>query len=163
MFDTRIVNSDPYLDMPASSQALYFHLGMQADDEGFVYPKRVMRSVNASEDDLKVLISKKFIVPFESGVVVVKHWHVNNALRRDRTRNTTHTEHRQQLHLDSSGVYHVVDNHDAALRLLKEVSKEVSKGQILKENTGELTEEEQLQRTRQIANKLRGVAADKRI
>lgn len=130
MFNSIIVNSDPFLDMPASSQALYFHLGMHADDDGFVYPKRIMRSVNASEDDLKVLLSKKFLMPFENGVVVVKHWHVNNIIRYDRRRATTHVPERQQLHLDSSGVYSVVDNQHAASRSHKEVSKEVNKEEI---------------------------------
>ena len=78
MFDTRIVSSDPFLDMPPSSQALYFHLGIHADDDGFVYPRKVMREVSANDDDLKILLAKKFLLSFESGVVVQKHWRVNN-------------------------------------------------------------------------------------
>ena len=121
-----IVNSDPFLDMPSSTQVLYFHLGMHADDEGFVYPKQVMRSIGAAEDDLKVLLSKKFILPFESGVIVIKHWNVNNTIRYDRRLKTTHTSEKATLNLDSGGVYSVIDNQHAASRVLKEVSKEVS-------------------------------------
>lgn len=136
MFNTQIVSSDPFLDMPASTQALYFHLGMHADDEGFVYPKQVMRSIGSNDDELKVLISKKFILPFESGVVVVKHWGVNNVIRYDRRRVTTHSQEKATLTLDKSGVYHAIGNQDAALRSHKEVTKEVTKGDFSKEKKG---------------------------
>lgn len=130
MFNTTIVGSDPFLEMPSSTQALYFHLGMYADDEGFVYPKSIMRSIGAAEDDLKILITKKFILPFESGVIVLKHWHVNNSIRYDRRLQTTHNQEKSILTLDKSGVYSKVDNQHAALipqqgRISKEVSKEV--------------------------------------
>ena len=92
MFSTDIVNSDPFLEMPASSQALYFHLGMHCDDDGFVYPNKVIRLIGANQDDFKILLAKKFLINFESGVVVVKHWRVNNYIRADRYRNTTHRE-----------------------------------------------------------------------
>jgi hypothetical protein len=127
MFSTAIVNSDPFLDMPASTQVLYFHLGMGADDEGFVYPKQIMRSIGAAQDDLKILISKKFVLPFESGVIVIKHWNVNNSIRYDRKLRTTHTSEKALLNLDSGGVYSVVDNQHAASRVLKEVSNKVIK------------------------------------
>ena len=111
MFSTAIVNSDPFLDMPASTQSLYFHLGLHCDDDGFVYPKKVMRLVNAGDDDLKILISKKFVLPFESGVTVIKHWRENNYIRSDRYRQTTHKEELGQLvienrvyHLDTTGI-----------------------------------------------------------
>jgi hypothetical protein len=71
MFNTAIVNSDPFLDMPVSVQALYFHLGMHADDEGFVYPKQIMRQIGANNDHLQILLAKKFILPFDSGVIVI--------------------------------------------------------------------------------------------
>ena len=128
MFNTQIVQSDPFLDMPASTQVLYFHLGMNADDEGFVYPKQVMRSIGASEDELKILLSKKFVLPFESGLLVIKHWNVNNTIRSDRRLRTTHIEEKATLSIDSGGVYSVIDNQDAASRVLNEVSNKVIKG-----------------------------------
>ena len=81
MFAKSIVLSDAFLDMPATSRCLYFTLSMLADDDGFVNsPKSVMRQCGASEDDLKVLFAKKFVIPFESGIVVIKHWRINNYL-----------------------------------------------------------------------------------
>ena len=131
MFSTAIVKSDPFLDMPASTQVLYFHLGMEADDEGFVYPKQAMRSIGAAEDDLKLLIAKKFVVPFESGVIVIKHWNVNNTIRYDRRLKTTHIKEKATLNLDSGGVYSLIDNQDAASRVLKEVGNKVNKEDFL--------------------------------
>src|SRR5438477_9850520 len=84
MFSAQIVNADAFLDMPISSQALYFHLGMSADDDGFVSPRKVLRMIGAGEDDLKVLLSKGFVIPFESGVIVITHWKQNNNIQGDR-------------------------------------------------------------------------------
>jgi hypothetical protein len=85
MFAKTIIDSDAFLDMPVSSQALYFHLSMRADDDGFLNnPKKIQRLVGGSEDDLKVLAAKAFIIPFESGVIVIKHWRMSNCLWRDR-------------------------------------------------------------------------------
>ena len=75
MFTMKIIDSDAFLDMPLSTQALYFHLSMRADDDGFVNnPKKIQRTVGASEDDLRLLIIKRFVLCFENGVVVIKHW-----------------------------------------------------------------------------------------
>ena len=84
MFSAQIVNSDLFLDMPISSQALYFHLGMSADDDGFVSPRKVLRMIGAGDDDLKVLLSKQFVIPFDSGVIVITHWKQNNYIQADR-------------------------------------------------------------------------------
>ena len=73
MFSQQITDSDAFLDMPLSTQALYFHLGMSADDDGFLNnPKRTMRLIGASEDDLKLLIAKNFVIAFDSGIMVIK-------------------------------------------------------------------------------------------
>ena len=80
MFSPEIVKSEEFLMMPLSSQALYFHLGMASDDDGFVQPKLLMKSVGFQEDDLKVLLTKRFLLPFENGVVVVKHWLIHNMI-----------------------------------------------------------------------------------
>lgn len=102
----KIVDSDAFLDMPLSSQALYFHLNMRADDDGFVNnPKRIQRTIGASEDDMKLLIAKRFIICFENGVVVIKHWRMHNLLRKDRYTATQYVEQRETLELKKNGSY----------------------------------------------------------
>lgn len=106
MFAKAITESDTFLDMPLSTQALYFHLGMIADDDGFVgSPKRLARSINASEDDLKLLLAKRFILGFNSGIVVIKHWKINNYLRSDRYKPTTYQEELKTLQVKENGSY----------------------------------------------------------
>ena len=92
MFSKAIVRTDAFLEMPLSSQCLYFHLGIEADDDGFVTPKMIMRTLGSNEDDLKVLIAKKFVMPFESGVIVIRHWKENNLIRIDRYKPTQYQE-----------------------------------------------------------------------
>ena len=93
MFAKSIVDSDAFLDMPLSAQALYFHLSMRADDEGFVgNPKRIKAMIGASEDDLKLLIIKRFVLSFQSGVLVIKHWRIHNYIQNDRWKPTTYIE-----------------------------------------------------------------------
>lgn len=106
MFTKKIIDSDAFLDMPLSTQALYFHLNMCADDDGFINnPKKIMRMIGASEDDLKVLISKRFIITFESGIVVIKHWRMHNLLRKDRYIETQYVEEKNMLFLKDNGAY----------------------------------------------------------
>ena len=106
MFAKTIIDSDAFLDMPLSSQALYFHLSMRADDEGFINnPKKIQRMIGASEDDLKVLIAKSFIIPFESGIVVIKHWKIHNYIRGDRLKNTVYEEEKSLLEVKDNGAY----------------------------------------------------------
>ena len=89
MFAKTIIDSDLFLDMPLSTQALYFHLSMRADDDGFVNnPKKIMRMIGASEDDIKILISKQFVLSFESGVIVIRHWKLHNCIQKDRYKPT---------------------------------------------------------------------------
>ena len=85
MFARTIIDSDAFLDMPHTTQLLYFHLSMRADDDGFINnPKNIMRMIGCKDDDLKILLTKKFILPFESGVVVIKHWQIHNYIQKDR-------------------------------------------------------------------------------
>lgn len=105
MFSPDIVASDAFLEMPVSAQALYFHLGMKADDDGFVSPRSTMRLVGAGEDDLKVLIGKRFVLPFESGVVVIKHWLIHNLIRADMYKETLHKKEKALLGLNENGAY----------------------------------------------------------
>ena len=106
MFAKTIVLSDAFLDMPLSARCLYFTLGMLADDDGFVNsPKSIIRQCGASEDDLRVLISKKFVLTFESGLIVIKHWRINNYLREDRRRDTKYVEEMGELVINENGSY----------------------------------------------------------
>ena len=106
MFAKTIIDSDAFLDMPQSSQLLYFHLAMRADDDGFINnPKSIMRNVKCSEDDLKLLILKKFLIPFNSGVVVIKHWRIHNYIRGDRYKETKYKEEKSTLFLDENNAY----------------------------------------------------------
>ena len=98
MFAKTIVLSDDFLDMPLSARCLYFTLGMLADDDGFVNsPKAIMRQCGASNDDMNVLLAKKFLLMFDDGVMVIKHWRINNYLRNDRYKETLYVEHKEQL------------------------------------------------------------------
>ena len=136
MFSKIVIRTDAFLDMPLSTQALYFHLGLEADDEGFVSsPKQVQRSIGASPDDFKVLVAKGFIIPFESGVCVIRDWKVNNYLRSDRYKPTQYLREKSQIETLSNRVYqlnsaaclplgiptvnHVVDEVDTQYRVDK--------------------------------------------
>ena len=110
MFAKTIIDSDAFLDMPLSTQSLYFHLSMRADDDGFINnPKKIQRMVGGSEDDLKLLIAKSFIIPFESGVVVIKHWKIHNYIRSDRYKETVYTEEKDRLFLKENNAYTLDD------------------------------------------------------
>lgn len=106
MFAKTIIDSDMFLDMPLSTQALYFHLSMRADDDGFINnPRKIQRMIGAADDDLKVLVMKRFILPFDSGVVVIKHWKIHNYIRNDRYKETVYKEERALLELKDNGAY----------------------------------------------------------
>lgn len=106
MFSKTIIDSDAFLDMPLSSQSLYFHLSMRADDDGFINnPKKIQRMIGCSDDDLKILVAKKFIIPFESGIVVIKHWKIHNYIRNDRYKETVYQEEKSMLSLKENNAY----------------------------------------------------------
>lgn len=111
MFDKTITNADDFLEMPDSSQNLYFHLSMNADDDGFVNNwKSIMRMTGHKEDDLKVLAAKQFIIPFDSGVIVIRHWRINNYLRNDRYKETKFKDEKSQLILGENEEYLLKNN-----------------------------------------------------
>ena len=106
MFAKTIIDSDAFLDMPLSTQALYFHLNMRADDDGFINnAKKIQRMIGASDDDLKVLMSKNFIIPFETGIVVIKHWKIHNYIRNDRYKATVYQEEKSMLQEKENKAY----------------------------------------------------------
>ena len=84
MFSKSIVRTDRFLDMPQSVQNLYFHLGLEADDDGFITPRMIMRSLGSTEDDIRMLVAKNFVIPFETGVIVITDWKENNYIQKDR-------------------------------------------------------------------------------
>ena len=110
MFAKTIIDSDAFLDMPMSARCLYFTFGMLADDDGFVgNPKAIMRQCGATSDDLKILLAKRYVLGFESGVIVIKHWRMNNYLQNDRHKATTYVEELSTLTTDKKGSYTEID------------------------------------------------------
>lgn len=132
MFSLDVVDTDAFLDLPASSQCLYFHLGMRADDDGFVSsPRRITAMVSASADDLKLLAAKGFVIPLQSGICVIRDWKVNNYIQKDRYTPTIYTEEKQLLLTEGNGRY---DYMDAAC--IHDVSKVDTQVRIGKERKG---------------------------
>lgn len=106
MFAKTIIDSDAFLDMPLSAQALYFHLAMRADDDGFINnPKKIQRMIGASDDDCKLLIAKGFILVFETGVIVIKHWKIHNYIQKDRYKETVFLQEKQLIEAQDNGAY----------------------------------------------------------
>ena len=111
MFSNLVIGCDSFLEMPDSSQNLYFHLSMQADDDGFVGNwKSIMKMTGKKEDDLKLLIAKSFLLPFDSGVLVIKHWKVNNYIQKDRYKETIYKNEKELLSTDDNNVYNLDTN-----------------------------------------------------
>lgn len=137
MFAKTIIDSDAFLDMPSSTQSLYFHLSMRADDDGFINnPKKIMRMIGASQNELELLLGKKFIIGFESGVIVIKHWKIHNYIRNDRYNPTNYVDEKALLTLKKNKSYSLdtdgiplVDHLDTQVRLGKD-----SKGKDSKDN-----------------------------
>ena len=117
MFAKTIIDSDAFLEMPTTSQLLYFHLAMRADDDGFVNkPKSLMRMVGCHDDDLKLLFVKKFLIPFESGVVVIKHWKIHNYIRKDTYTATKYKAELSSLELDENSAYRLSETSPLQIR-----------------------------------------------
>ena len=153
MFSLSVVDTDKFLEMPISSRLLYYELGMRADDDGFVNNwKKILLFTGLKEDDMRVLISKQFIIPFDSGVIVIRHWRLNNYLQNDRTKPTIYQKELKSLGLDSNNVYtmdtnciHSIDKISIDKYSIEE--KEIYKEKEIKKKYGEfknvlLTEEE---------------------
>ncbi|WP_070083687.1 replisome organizer [Lactiplantibacillus plantarum] len=150
MFSNTITDSDLFMDMPKSAQLLYFHLNMHADDDGFVgNTKSIMRMTGSSDDDLKILLAKQYLIPFENGVTVIKDWHIHNYIRSDRKHPTKYTNELKQLELNEDASYsklpfdshtstnsqpndgHLVGNCHTEVRLGKDRLGKVSKGKYI--------------------------------
>ena len=111
MFSLSVVDTDNFLEMPISSRLLYYELGMRADDDGFVANwKKILAFTNLNMDDLRVLVAKKFIIPFESGIIVIRHWRMNNYLQNDRKKETDYQDELNELEISKNGVYSLKEN-----------------------------------------------------
>lgn len=116
MFAKTIIDSDAFLDMPMSARLLYYDLAMRADDDGFINsPKKIMRFVGASIDDLNILAIRKFIIPFDNGVVVIKHWRIHNYIRKDTYKETAYTSEKSLLEEDRNHAYRLINSDKTAL------------------------------------------------
>ena len=136
MFSLKITDTDVFLEMHVSSQLLYFHLNMHADDDGFVSsPRKIMKTICCGEDDLKVLLSKRYVLGFPSGIVVIKHWRMHNLLRKDRYTSTDYIEEKSLLQIKDNGSYTDKQPTDTLLATKRQppvpVGK-VSKGKVRK-------------------------------
>ena len=134
MFAKTIIDSDAFLDMPVTARLLYYDLAMRADDDGFVNsPKKIMRMIGASQDDLTILGLRKFIIPFESGIVVIKHWRIHNYIRKDTYNETKYKDEKSELELDENNAYRrlSVDGSSTQVRLGKDRIVEDSIGECI--------------------------------
>ena len=145
MFSPDIVCSDAFLDMPTSSRELYFQLGMKADDDGFVNPRGTMRMCGASEDDLKLIITKRFVLPFENGVIVIKHWKINNLVRKDWYRPTQYIEQKKTLYIKENGSY--TEDCNQGTLLVNESLTQVRLGKVINTNTSDKSESKKIMKT----------------
>lgn len=135
MFSPQIVDSEEFLEMPGTSQALYFQLGMNADDDGFIQPGKVMRKMSASTDDLKVLIGKRFLLDCGDGVVVIKHWLVHNIIRGDRYKPTRFQDKKEALFIKENKAY--TDKDPSGLHSDNQMAAQVRLGKVRLYNTFE--------------------------
>jgi hypothetical protein len=142
MFNLTIVDDDVFLSMPISAQALYYHLGMRADDDGFVTPLKVMRAVGANADDLRILIAKRYLLAFDSGVVVIKGWHVNNTIRQDRHIKTSYQTELASLTNNEWGAYTEKDKITTKVEELSGVEE------LSKKNDNQMTTEVKLDKVK---------------
>jgi hypothetical protein len=131
MFAKTIIDSDAFIDMPTTARLLYYDLSMRADDDGFINaPKKICRMTGASDDDLKILIMKRFIIPFESGVVVIKHWKIHNYIRQDRYKETEYREEKAQLRVKENKAYSLIDTNGIPMVDQRETQVRLGKDRI---------------------------------
>ena len=132
MLSKKVTDTDAFLDMPLSTQALYFHLNMHADDDGFVGNiNTIKRMIGASTDDEKLLLAKQFLIPFEdSGVVVIKDWRIHNYIRKDTYNATMYSEERRKLGVSESGSYYVDEPSTERPRIVDDTATQVRVGKV---------------------------------
>jgi len=140
MFAKTIIDSDSFLDMSLSTQALYFHLSMRADDEGFINnPRKISRMIGSNEDELKVLVAKKFILIFDSGVIVIKHWKIHNLIRADRICETVYLDERDQVVTNENESYSMLQEGCSQMSTTCQPNVRIGKDSIGKDSIGEVS------------------------
>lgn len=163
MFAKTIIDSDAFLEMPMSAQLLYFHMSMRGDDDGFINkPRAIMRMCGCHDDDMKLLFAKKFVIPFESGVVVIKHWKIHNYIRKDMYTETKYKEEKALLEMDENNAYRLAcsDNDTTPLQTCNEPvtvpSTQVRLGQerLVQDSTGEERKGEKRENTHSLFQRL---------
>jgi hypothetical protein len=143
MFTKKITDADEFITLPSSTQALYLHLCMSADDDGFNNQVQMsMFKAHASIDDVKILLAKRFILQFENGVIVIKHWRMANALRKDRYTKTNYKEELSRLRIKENGAYTMTDTADElrlpdGCQMVATDKGSIGKGSIGKGSIGE--------------------------
>lgn len=138
MFSKQITSSDAFVDMPASSQLLYFHLNMEADDDGFVgNPKRTIKMINVADDDLKILLAKRFILSFPSEIVVIKHWNLHNSVRKDMYKETQYFEEKKTLQIKDNSVYTELSNEHVTDSYHRIDKNRIDKNKLYSEETSQ--------------------------
>ena len=157
MFAKSIIDSDLFLDMPQSTQLLYYHLSMRADDDGFINnPRSIMRNVKCNEDDFRLLCAKQYLIPFETGVVVIRHWKIHNYIQKDRYQETKYKDEKDSLSLDENKAYiqpaeqlciQDVYSTDTQVRLGKDIDR-LGKDSIGKDNNISLLEKKEINKER---------------
>lgn len=131
MFSKTIIDSDFFIDMPLSAQSLYFHLSMRADDDGFINnPKKIQKMIGASDDDLKLLLAKRFLIPFESGIVVIKHWKIHNYIQKDRYKETIYTDEKQKLLTKKNKEYELLEPIAECIQNVSKMDTQVRLGKV---------------------------------
>ena len=133
MFSLDIIDTDLFMEMPQSSRLLYYELCMRADDDGFVSsPKKIMKMVGCNEDDFRVLTTKQFIIPFDTGIVVIKHWKIHNYIQKDRYKETIYLDEKNELNQEKNGMYTkcIQDGYTGKVRL------ELGKDRLGKDSQG---------------------------
>lgn len=127
MFTRKITESDAFLDMPSSTQMLYFHLAMNADDDGFVNnPKKIQKMCGAADDDFKLLIAKSFVILFDSGIAVIKHWKMHNYIQSDRYKPSDYVEEKSMLGIKKNKAY-TLDESKMEIRCIPDSVKKEKK------------------------------------
>ena len=142
MFSKSVIDSDEFMDMPLSTQALYFHLAIRADDDGFLSnPKKIMRMICASEDDMKILKAKNFIITFGTGIIVITHWKMHNYIRSDRYKETVHKEEKKLLSVTENGMYTFGIPSDNQLTYQSDTQDRSGKDSIGQDSSGKVNDD----------------------
>lgn len=140
MFTRKITESDAFLDMPSSTQMLYFHLAMNADDDGFVNnPKKIQKMCGAADDDFKLLIAKSFVILFDSGIAVIKHWKMHNYIQSDRYKPSDYVEEKSMLGIKKNKAY-TLDESKMEIRCIPDSVKKEKKRKESKKNEEDIEE-----------------------